>query len=326
MIILLFSILVMVIQGLLDMVDWWILFSNWALSGALSAVTASVLTGQHLMGYNRRGCIIWGWVLMSNVLNLSAIYLQPDMAWWRVDLLLIGFAVLLQLVSTFWQQTDEPGLCLLLGFLVILLGWLHVTALLWMLGVIILLIHLLSYSRYNFYALLSGLAMGTWMLYSLLFLLVSEEKGAAFIYNFIYGWESLSFGLPDHMGWWDFTRVSYPYVMMALYIFFVIVGRFQGSNSGLRERSLFGALSTVGIFLLLIMPVSWALYLDLGAILMLIHLLLTLGSSPSRAQVKGFRGLVIFGLVSSVAEPIAHLTMVYLNSIDFSPLYSWWPF
>lgn len=324
MLFLLLSILIIVAQGLLGMADWWVLCSNWLIAGMLSSLLAMLFTNLHLISFNNRAYLIYGWVLLASTMNLSAICLDSDVEQWQQDLLVAGFAGLLSLAFTCWQQKDIPVKALLLGIIVAFLALFYIPALLWVSFVIIVLSLLLCYSTHNLYCILSGILIGVWVLYCLVFLCLGGEEADNYIAGFAFRWDELTYGMPDFL-YEGQTRWIYPLFMVIIVGGFLIINLMQSNMNSLRERSIYSSLVWITMPLLLLLPTNWALYLNLCTVLMLVHLLLSLGNEHSNTSLRGYKLLLSLLLFLGAGEPLLILLIDYVQTIDFSPLYSWWP-
>ncbi|MCR5395026.1 MAG: hypothetical protein K6E86_06515 [Bacteroidales bacterium] len=319
------SILFIVVQGLLDLADWWVLGSNWVLAGVISSGLTTYLISQHLMGFNNRNCMLEGWALLSAILNLSAICIVPEVEWWRATVIECGFVGLLMLGISCWQQTELPGRSLVCGLVVAVLSALSLPSVAGLAVVVICMAHLLCFSWHNVYVLLSGMLIGVWLIYCSLSLGIDIEAGNAYMIRWVEGWSELRYGLPIvHAA--GITPWLYMAIVPISLLFYVIISFMQGTMSSLRLRSLFMMLSSLSILLILIMPGSWTICMALGGTVLLSHLLFTLGNN-STGFLRHFLSVQIyFYLILGIAEPVIRLSVIYIQSIDFSWLWNWWPF
>jgi hypothetical protein len=324
MLFLLLSILVIVAQGLLGMADWWTLSSNWLLAGLINFLLAALFTNQHLISFNNRRYLIYSWVVMASILNLSAICLESEVEQGKQQLLVIGFASMLALSFTCWQQKDIPAKSLLLGIIIALLTLCYIPSLLWIVWLIIILSLLLCYSTHNLYCLLSGIVMGVWALYCLLFLFLGEEEADAYLLGFVNQWSDLTYDLPTFL-YEGHTRWIFPLFLLGTIAVFLFINLMQSSMNSLRERSIYSSIGWITVPLLLLLPTDWALYLSLSAVLLSIHILLSLCNEHSLSSLRGYNLLVSLFLLLGAGEPLLSLLIDYIQTIDFSPLYSWWP-
>ena len=326
MFLLLLSLIIVVVQGFLGMADWWVLGSNWLLAGAISMGLTFVLSNQRLAVNNVLAAGVKAWVLLSCVMNLTAIHLVPAFGLLYQDVLLVGFTALIVIGLLCWQDKQIPLRSLGMGMVIGVMTLCYSPTLLWLLFPLLIYYHCSSWSFHNLCCLLSGLLTLVWIAYCFLFLGISEDAANSYIFHFFADWRGMHFSLPDlvstvpdlSVGTAGYTAPVFLLGSILCLLCFIFFGLLSSSFNSLRMRSNVMLYSVAGLLLLIGMSTCWPLFIVLTAIIISLHLLLALGNEPSRMV----RLIVNFSLGSylflSLGEYLIRLSVAYLSTLTFS--------
>lgn len=310
MYLILFSIVVMVIQGILGLTDWWVLGCNWFLSAL--AMTGLVLAFDHerLAGFNNGTPFIKGWILLTSIMNMNYIYLSQEMEWWKQSLIIVGYVAMISVGIGCWQSVNKPTRSLLFGLIIALMSIIYAPMVLSLLVVILLFIYLSSYSNRNLVGVISGILFSSWIIYVVATLFCKAGSDTTLVQNFCNQWQTLTYTLPSFTISDNYTGIVFV-CLCILYFILYSIGGFLAEMNSLRIRSNISLLSTLLPIFIIILPSCWSLYLHLAAVTLCAQLIFALNDRPTRTAVVAARIMLICFLVISVAEPLIRIGWDY---------------
>lgn len=321
----LLSLIVMVVQGILDMADWWVLGSNFVLAAAIVGVVAWTLNAHGLFNFAHTDVIPRVIALLAGVMNLSAICLADDLPLGRIDLLVVGFAVVLLLGVTCWQSSSLPVHALSLGLVVSLLTPLYLPSLFWLGIVLLVLLHCACLSLHNAACVVTGLLTGVWVIYCLMAWWADGALADNFLLSFLFGWDDeLHYSWPVIMAD-GLTPWLFLVLVVGLTLGSAVVGLFLGSYNSLRMRSNVMLHTNLGILLLVLMPTCWPMYLTLATISIIFQIFLAMSDEFSRQARRLTTVIAVVVLLLGVGEPLLLMAIDFLRGVTW-PWESWeWP-
>ncbi|MBR0038210.1 MAG: hypothetical protein IJP70_11315 [Bacteroidales bacterium] len=291
---------VMLSQVYWGMSDWWVLATNFLLSGLLVFITLFLLDRNRLVTKSGTHTLFQGWVLMSCVLNLSVICLPPSFPWWYLDVFLIALVGIFHLGAGIWQNSDSPLVCLELGAIVGALTWLDAQSLFWLILIIALLFHIRSVSFRNLCCVLTGAATSVWLIYCVLTLLVSPDSGDAYLQSFV---QLVDWHLPVFPVFAEgFTGYVFIAFLLLVTIGYLFSGYFLYGISSLRTQAALHFISSMSLFLLVMLFFSYPTYFALLAVPIALHLLLSLGNDPTKTAIWSARIIIFLFILLGVGE------------------------
>lgn len=317
MIYILLSIIILVAQGFLGMADWWVLGSNWILAGLICLGLTAVLNNQRLVAFSNLSVSIKAWVLLSSIMNLSAIYVSPSLSLLEVDMAAIGYTGLFMVGFFCWQSKQMSVRSLSMGAILGLLTLFYMPSLLWIIIPLLMLFHLSSWSKDNLACIITGLLSMVWVNYCCISLFGDDAHANDYISSFVTGWNELTYGFPDLMGD-DYTRWIFIPTLLLLLAYYIMVGLLSSNLNSLRMRSNVSLLVMTNFLMLIALPSCWQLFLTLAAITICIHMILDLGNEPSRLARKCAHFAIYFFLFLGIGEYLIRLAYDYVSTISFS--------
>jgi len=317
MVLLLLSLIILVAQGFLGMADWWVLSSNWIMSGLICMCLTAVLNNQHLLAFNHISVCFKAWVLLASILNLSAIYVEPSLSQGQMFLSSFGYAGLFMAGFCCWMDKQMTVRALLLGAIIGLLTLAYIPSLLWIIIPIMILIYTASWSKDNLACIFTGLVSIIWINYCLMHICSGEANANSYIISFASTWGSMSYGMPIlvNSGYTGWCFLAFAIVWMVIYI---ILGVLLSNLNSLRIRSNISLVVMVSILTLMILPSCWQLFLALIGITLCIHLLLSLGNEPTRVMIKWSDTAIYSFLFMGIGEYLIRLIYDYISTISFT--------
>lgn len=313
MIYLLLSLIILIVQGILDMADWWVLGSNFMLSGLLCIGAAGAIVNQRLVNFNSYKVIFQCWAVLSVILNLTAIHVTPTITQGQQALLLIGFDTLLILSVNFWQQEEMPIRSILIGLVLGLMSSYYTPILLWLPLPLLLFFNMSCLSIRNVCSAITGFVTAIWLWY-FFYAMTAQPSDPSYVSLVLQGFDLFCYDLPQisstgYTGWIllaavPVTSVSY------------ITGSYlNGQHDSLRMRSVISNINLVSLYSLLLLPSNWTLYLILTAFNMVIHAFITLGNDANRPTQRNIAFWTIFFLLIGIAEPLIRMVIDYCSTI-----------
>lgn len=315
MILLLFSLIILVAQGLLGMTDWWVLGSNCVVAGLVCGGLTMVLNAQRLVAFNHLSVGLKAWALLTNIMNLSAIYVASSLSVWQVDVLVVGFAGIFMMGSYCWQSKRMPVRSLLLGAIIGLLTLFYIPTLLWIVFPLLILYYCLSWSKDNLACLLTGLVSLVWINYCLLSLFHGDANG--YILSFATSWTDMTYGLPTLLGD-GYTKWVFLGATVFLLFNYILLGLFSSNLNSLHMRSNVSLQVVVGLLMLSLLPSCWQLFIVLIGVSICLDMLLALGNEPSRRMVRWADIAIGLFLFMGVGEYLIRLLIDYVSTLSFS--------
>lgn len=321
----LLSIIVMVVQGILDMADWWVLGSNFVLAAALVGAVAWMLNAHGLFNFAHSDIVARVIALLAGVMNLTAICLADDLPLANIDLLIVGFAVVLLLGVTCWQSSSLPVHALMLGLVVSLLTPLYLPSLFWLAIVLLVLLHCACLSLHNAACVVTGLITGIWVIFCLMTWWASGDVADDFLLSFLVDWDDeLHYGLPvivaDGLTPWLLLVF-----VIGLTLSSVVIGLFMGNYNSLRMRSNVTLHTNLGVLLLVLMPTCWPMYLTLATISIIFQIFLSMSDEFSRRARRLTSVVAAIVLLLGAGEPLLLMAIDFLSGVTW-PWESWeWP-
>lgn len=326
MIYILLSLIVMVVQGILDMADWWVLGSNFVLATMLVGAVSWTLNAQGLFNFTHPDIVSKAIAALAGTMNLGAICLAEEMPWWQFDLLMAGGTALLLIGSLCWQSKNIPVPTLLLGLLVGLLTPVYLPTLLWLVTVLTILMHCYCLSARNLACVGSGLLSGIWVVYCLTFWLDGSQAADGYLLSFANGWDTaLSYELPD-VTYDGATGWLFPLAVLVLSLTHTAIGFFMGNYNSLRMRSNVTVHSSISLLCLVLMPTCWPLFLALAVVSAIFLLFLSMSDELARTTRRLSTLFTALILLVGIGEPITLMLIDFLSGITW-PWENWhWPF
>ncbi len=297
------NILVMVIQAYLGEVGWQLLLAHWLVAGVLTGLFVVVLHNNRYVASGTPFIKLFshGWVLMTLMLNLGSACLVAEQEWWQPCLYLAGFALIVAAGYHCWQTDSCPLMCLGIGAVLGLLTLVSPLALSGLLVCIVLLMHMRSFSLHNVCSTVSGLLTIVWLVYAVLFLAVGESAGSAYLQSLTDPavWATPSWPVMVHD-----RPTDYAFLLGTAFLLlvFLAVGYLFAGSGNLRTHAAVKFLGTLSVLSLLMVSLSWSLYMPLLSISVAVWVMFALGNGISGAS--GACGLVVgFYMLTSVLEP-----------------------
>lgn len=307
----LLSIVIMAIQSILGLADWWVLGSNWILAALVILGLILAFDHERLAGFNNGTLFQKGWILLASMLNLNSIYLTPELAWWKQALLAIGYASLISVGIGCWQSTNKPARCLLFGLIIALMSCIYGPMIFCLFIIALMLIFLSSYSTRNVLSIFSGIVFSCWIIYCIITLCFGADTETRLIQNFIDTWQSLSFSWPPIRFTENYTGIVYVCMSIFYFVIYALGGFIVENLTSLRIRSNITFQSTMCLIYALIMPSCWTLIMLFASISLCIQLIFALNEHPNRTAILWARFMLICYLVAGVGEPLFRLGWDY---------------
>ncbi len=298
------------VQGYLGLASWWVLWSNWVLAAVITLCVVMVFDHERLAGFKNMQLFEKGWVMFAAMMNINACYIEPEIAWWQQDLLLVGYTALLSVGIGCWQNADIPVRCLLFGVIIALMSCIYPPSILGLILVLIFLFYLHCFSLRNVVSVLSGLLFAYWMIYVAETLWLSPETQEELFLYYQESWQSLSYGLPT------FSKEGYTGIIfiagsIILFLHNAIFGFLSDNLSSLRLRSNVMLQSTFILVLIPVMASCWSFYLTLCLLTVCIHMLFSLSYQPQRLAINSARAVLFCYLAAGIAEPLIRMAWEY---------------
>lgn len=315
MVYILLSLIILVAQGFLGMADWWVLGCNWIVAGLICLSLTAVLNNQRLVAFNNLSVSIKAWVLLSSIMNLSAIYVAPELTLAQVELMAAGYSALFAVGSFCWQNHQMPVRALLMGAILGLLTLCYMPSLILVIIPLLVFFHCLSWSKDNLACLFTGFVSMVWVIYCILSLGGGDANG--YILSFATVWSSVTYSLPTLLTE-AYTRWFFIASMLLLAVFYIMVGLLSSNLNSLRMRSNVNLHVMVGMLMLVLLPSCWQLLLTLIGITIGIQLMLDLGNDPSHLTRKFAPVAICLFLFMGIGEYLIRLLIDYVSTITFS--------
>lgn len=317
MIYILLSIIILIAQAFLGMAEWWVLGCNWIVAGLICLGLTAVLNNQSLVAFNNISVSLKAWVLLASIMNLSAIYVVPTLSLSDLNMSAIGFSGLLMIGFFCWQSKQMPIRALSLGAILGLLTLFYMPSLIWILVPLLIIFHLSSWSKENIFCIVTGLLTLIWINYCLLNFFWDSESANGYILSFVTSWNDMSYGLPDLQDK-GYTGLVFLVSTLILLAFYTILGIFSSNFNSLRMRSNVSLQCTICLFLFLLLPTCWSLFLVLSGIAVCIHIILALGNDPTRMMINRAHFFIYFFLFMGIGEYLIVQAIDYISTISFS--------
>lgn len=276
----------------------WMLWTNWAVTALLAFGVQDTLS-RYYLGQVRNGApFLVSWMVMLATVDYAMLHLPGDTAPWLLLVAMVCLLVVLRIVLSTWEQQYAVPSFFLLGLLVGGLSTLLPFVLGWLVLLPIVLYQMRAWSGHNAWSSLTGIVLGIWTVYCLLFLFGGEERADAMLRG--YG-RLLDTGLPvwPSLQWQEWMFIAFFMLLLASYSMRRLL-LVLGDNIRSRANSMMLAMLSLVVAVLSVADLG-----DIGFCLGLLSLFLSLQMCTYLANVRSsanewwiFILLVLFLLMS----------------------------
>lgn len=273
----LLSIILVIAQSLLGESPAWMLWSNWLLAGGASHVLWDCVDRYRLGRSANRASIIVPWLIMTSMANLCCALFSERMMASENYVAVICFLIMIRVSMSLWQNSRAAKVLVWQGLMIGSMSAIFPGMLLWLLIVPPQLYFMRCSGIKNYLVVLSGVLLGVWTAFCILYFWGSEGSLKAMANSYedllIVDWDLSLTRL------WQWIAVG---VVLGLTVLYCIITLVLNVSNTLRAQSINYLLCICQIMVLLFTLLDMnhlPVYLLLQTMLLGLHLIVILANS-----------------------------------------------
>ena len=305
----LISAAIIVGQIILADADPFISWINWGVAGLFALGLWFIMGRFHLGGVSEGKALAIAWPLMSMALNYFHLYFNPSIPFYLGLLLHTGLMCLIMVMLSIWQEEQATVRCLCIGFFIGVNSSVIPHAVLGMALVPALTYHMRSTSARNIFSIITGVIMGAWVVYCILFVFKSPEAADAMLMQYRSLIEMTDYNKVFET--YTLWRWLYIALLAILVVIYSLSALLLGTGHSVRSSASIMLLSTLSIAEVIFLCIdlnNTALYLTQLAMFLCIQLTIHQANLRSSAN----EWWTIFILLSSIAISVLPLVIDFL--------------